>query len=90
MHMAKSYQVFKDKLEAEHNFPTRYMFKFIVPKNKEEHLYELFPKREWKWSTRASKSGTYLSFTSQVIMNSSDDVVEVYKKAHAIEGIIAL
>lgn len=88
--MAKSYHVFKEKLEAEHKFPARYMFKFIVPQGKEDQLYELFPKRDWKWSTRSTKSGSYTSFTSQVIMQSSNDVIEVYKKAHAIEGIIAL
>ena len=88
--MSKSYNLFKEKLDAEHKFPSRYMFKFIVPQGKEDQLIELFPTRDWKWTTRSTKSGSYISFTSQVIMDSSDDVIEVYKKAHTIEGIIAL
>jgi len=39
---------------------------------------------------KKSKKGAYLSFTSRRKINSSDQVIEAYKKAHEIEGLIAL
>ena len=83
-----SYLAFKEKLDAEHKWPTYYMFKFIVPKEKESEIYKIMPKE--KWSSKASKSGTYLSFTAKLLLSSSDEVIDIYKRAHEIEGIIAL
>lgn len=88
--MAKSYQAFREKLDAEHKWPSVYMFKFIVPKEKENEFISSFPVAKWKWEVRKSKNGAYLSFTSKRKINSSDEVIEAYKKAHEIEEIIAL
>lgn len=83
-----SYEAFKEKLDAEHKWPAYYMFKFIVPKEKESDIYKILPKENW--SSKASKSGTYLSFTAKLVITSSDEVIDIYKKAHEIGGIIAL
>lgn len=83
-----SYKAFREKLDAEHKWPAYYMFKFIVPREKESEIYSILPKE--KWSSKASKSGTYLSFTAKILITSSDEVIEMYEKAHEIEGIIAL
>ena len=86
--MAKSYHAFKEKLDEEHKWPADYMFKFIVPQDKEQEIYNIFPKENW--TSRSTKSGTYVSYTTTVKMNSSDEVIDVYERAHAISGIIAL
>ena len=64
------------------------MFKFIVPAGKEEDVKKLFPKHTS--SEKHSKEGKYTSVTVQMMMPSSDAVVNVYEQASAIEGIIAL
>ena len=88
--MEKSYEAFREKLDAEHQWPTVYMFKFIVPQDRENEMLNTFPQEEWEWSSRKSKNGAYTSFTSKKMINSSDEVIEIYKIAHEIKGIIAL
>ena len=88
--MAKSYDAFREKLDAEHKWPTVYMFKFIVPQDKEDHIRSVFPEDNWNWEVKKSKNGAYLSFTSKKLINHADEVIEIYKTAHEIPGIIAL
>lgn len=79
---------FKKKLDDIHKFPTTYMFKFIVTEDKKEEVQNLFPDCELTF--KPSSKGKYISATAQVVMESSDAVIEVYKSANQIEGIIAL
>lgn len=79
---------FKEKLDQHHAWPSLYVFKFIVPAGKEQEVKKLFPLHEA--TERASKNGNYTSITVQMMMPSSDAVVEVYIKASKIEGLIAL
>ncbi|MGF1638779.1 MAG: DUF493 family protein [Cyclobacteriaceae bacterium] len=83
-----SRQSFKQKLDDEHNFPTEYLFKFIVPKDKEQEMYDIFSKSTYV--IKPSSGGNYLSFTARVQMQSSDDVITIYERAYTIEGIISL
>lgn len=79
------------KLEEEHKFPAIYMFKFIVPNEKERisDVEKLFGE-EAKITYKKSNSNKYISVTAKEIMISADRVIEVYKKAEEIEGIISL
>ncbi|MFT7031525.1 MAG: putative lipoic acid-binding regulatory protein [Cyclobacteriaceae bacterium] len=79
---------FKEKLENEYSFPTLYIFKFIVPKTQVGELSALFEKHDYK--TRPSKKGSYISITAQMMVESSDKIIEIYKKASTIKGIISL
>ena len=79
---------FKAKLEDIHQFPTQYMFKFIVKGDKLSEVEALFPKQAL--SLKPSSKGNYTSVTAKLEMASSNAVIEVYEKAHKIEGIIAL
>lgn len=85
---ANWYNNFKEKLDNHYAWPSLYTFKFIVDSNKEEQLKNLFPKHAS--SQKASKNGKYTSITFAMMMPSSEAVIEVYKKASVIEGIIAL
>lgn len=79
---------FKEKLEATGQFPMLYMFKFIVPKGSEGQIGALFPKNEI--SLKPSSGGKYISTTIQVMMDSSDQIIEIYERASSIEGVISL
>jgi len=86
--MGLSVSDFKKKLEEQHAFPTIYMFKFIVPSDKEPEVLNILP--EGDVSSKSSKQGKYISVTAQLMMSDSDAVIEIYKEAHKIEGLIAL
>lgn len=79
---------FRKKLDEHHAWPSLYMFKFIVPRGKENELRNLFPEHEI--SERASANGNYASFTIKMMCPSSEAVIKVYEKVEGIEGIIAL
>lgn len=79
---------FKEKLEASGQFPMLYMFKFIVPSGKENEIAVFFPKNEIK--IKPSSGGKYVSTTIQVMMETADQIVDIYEKVANIEGIISL
>lgn len=79
---------FREKLDQHYTWPSLYIFKFIVPKGKEGDLKQLFPLHTP--TEKASRQGNYTSITMQMMMPSSDAVIEVYVKASQVEGIVAL
>ena len=79
---------FREKLDQHYAWPSLYLFKFIVPTGKEQEVKSLFPRHET--SDKLSKNGNYTSITVQMMMPSTDAVIEVYEKASKIEGIVAL
>ena len=79
---------FREKLDQHYSWPTLYMFKFIVPKGKEQEVKQLFPNHEVK--EKLSKNGNYASLTIQMMAPSSNSVIDVYLKTSEIEGLIAL
>lgn len=79
---------FKEQLDSQTDFPTLYMFKFIVPKDKQNEVALLLPNNEVV--TKESNKGNYVSVTIQAMMPSSDSIVEIYYRASEIEGIISL
>lgn len=78
----------REKLDQYYTWPALYTFKFVVPKGKEDELKALFPTHES--TERQSKKGNYTSITINMMMPSSDAVIEVYQKVSTIEGIISL
>ncbi len=78
----------RKKLDQYYSWPTLYLFKFIVPKEKAQEVQKLFPNHES--TARNSKNGNYTSVTLQMMMPSSDAVIEVYRLASTVEGVIAL
>ncbi len=78
----------KAKLDEQSSFPSLYMYKFIVPKEKVSEVKKLFPKHDV--STKPSSKGTYVSVTAKVMAKSSEEIILVYKEAWKIEGIFSL
>ncbi|WP_022835229.1 DUF493 domain-containing protein [Salisaeta longa] len=79
---------FRELLDEENEWPTRYTFKFIAPAAHVDELKSVFGDHSLK--VRASSKGNYLSVTAHLRVTSSDEVVTVYQEAGAIEGVIAL
>jgi len=85
------FQSLQKKLDEQTDWPSVYMFKFIIPAdNKKLALTEALFGPEASVSTHTSKTGKFISITAKVVMVSSDEVIEVYKQAAEIEGIISL
>jgi putative lipoic acid-binding regulatory protein len=81
-------QNFREKLDQHHSWPSLYIFKFIVPKGKEEEVKKLFPNHTV--TEKLSRQGNYTSLTVQVMAPSSKSVIDIYLQASVIEGIVAL
>ncbi len=81
-----------DKLKASSDWPKIYMFKFICPANNEviAKIQELFNAKEAQISMRSSRKGNYISFTAKEMMMNPEAVIERYKKAAEIKGVISL
>ena len=75
-------------LDENTKWPSAYLFKFIVPKAKLAALAKIFDGA--RPSLRGSKNGNYVGFTVEVQVPSSGAVAAVYRRAAAIEGIMAL
>ncbi len=80
---------FREKLDKFYAWPSLYTFKFIVPAERQEALRKLFPMHTTAVE-KTSEKGRYVSLTYQMMMPSGDSVVDVYKKASVIEGLVAL
>jgi uncharacterized protein len=80
---------FRQLLDSQVEWPSEYLFKFIVPKRQLDEMKNIFDKEE-QLVVRASSKGKYLSVTARVMVDSSDDVIAIYTAAGAIEGIISL
>jgi putative lipoic acid-binding regulatory protein len=79
---------FREKLDQHHVWPSLYMFKFIVPTGKENEVKQLFPNHTV--TEKLSTKGNYTSITIQMMMPSSEAVIEIYVRASKVEGIVAL
>jgi len=79
---------FKGLLDEQYEWPTNYLFKFVVPGAQADKIKALFPGQEV--SERASKTGKYVSLSIDIKLESADVVIAIYQKASEIEGLISL
>jgi hypothetical protein len=84
-----SEQSFRNSLDGYYDWPCGYVFKFIAPLEKLDEVVALFAE-EIEVRTRRSKQGNYVSVTAEVEMASSEAVVEVYRRAGDIDGVMPL
>lgn len=79
------------KLEESGDWPRVYFFKFIIPAdNQKLALVEALFGEEANVTIKQSNKGNYLSISAKELMLSVDRVIERYKKAAEIEGLMAL
>ena len=87
--MPTDYTTFAERLDQVHDWPCSYTFKFIVPKDRQGEVTCLFGP-EAAIRKRASRTGKYISITIEAGMQSSAQVVAVYRQAGSIQGIVML
>jgi len=82
----------KDELTNTSIWPTEYLYKFIVPSDKEKVLKveDAFNNMGAVIKSQKSKTGKYTSVSISVQMKDPDHVIEKYKEMSSIEGIISL
>ena len=82
---------FKKKIIDTTPFPGVYMFKFIVKSdNRNIALVENLFEAEADILTKESENGKYTSITAKQVVITVEEVIEVYKRAANIPGIIFL
>ncbi len=69
-------------------FPTEYLFKFIVPVTEIDlvliHLVDL------EIEQRPSKNGNYISINAKKKFHTSEEIIIIYRKVSSVKGLIAL
>lgn len=92
MDKAEKYQKLKVQLEEGFEWPTVYMFKFIVPADNEKlaKIEALFNSEQAQITTRESSKGNFISVTVKEMMIDPDRVINRYLEAEEIGGVIAL
>lgn len=86
------YARLRDELNQNHEWPTEYLYKFIVPTRGANisDIEQHFDNMGAVISTHQSKTGKYTSVSIHVHMSSADAVIEKYQQVSTIEGIISL
>jgi hypothetical protein len=86
------YDKLKLSLEETTSFPTNYMFKFIIPtdKDKFKQIDNMFNKLGAVIRSKTSRNEKFTSLTILVDMSSPDEIIEKYKEVGTVEGVISL
>jgi putative lipoic acid-binding regulatory protein len=86
------YDRMKILLDDTNTFPTKYLFKFIVPNdvNNLVNVMDCFNGTDAVFAQKESKSGKFSSVSINVTMPSSESIIDVYQKVSTINGIISL
>ncbi|TAH27278.1 MAG: DUF493 family protein [Cytophagales bacterium] len=71
------------------DYPTTYLFKFIFPVDQLEKVKQLFNNQN-NYVIKPSKAGNYLSLSYATIMPSAESIIDIYKQASVIKGVISL
>lgn len=79
----------KERLDAYYDWPCVYLFKFIAPRDRVEEVVSLLS-GSGSIRTRESSGGRYLSVTAELPMADSEEVLAIYRRAGAIEGVVSL
>ncbi len=86
------YDRLKEELEKNTDWPTKYMYKFIMP-NQDDNVNkveERFGNQQIDLKKNYSKTGKYVSVTVVTEENDPDAVINRYKSMEDIEGLVAL
>ena len=89
MNFAEEEGKFRELLDTEYSWPAYYTFKFVVPTRQIKEVETLFEARA-EVKLKESSAGKYTSVTIVDKMPNADSIIEVYRKASQIEGIISL
>lgn len=82
----------KEELYATSDWPSVYLYKFIVPTDTQKIIIveNAFDNMGAVITKHQSKNGKFTSVSVNVMMESPEAVVEYYQKLSTVEGIISL
>lgn len=86
------YKRLKQELEnTTEKWPLEYLYKFIVPSGGEQvnEIQKVFDGMGAVIKTTSSKNGNYISVSINVVMESSDAIINKYLEVSTINGIIS-
>jgi uncharacterized protein len=76
------------RLDEQLKYPAMFMFKFIAPIEQAQALKNIF--RENPVKVKPSRNSNYISISAELEMQSSTEIIDIYKAASVIEGVILL
>ncbi|RIV30579.1 DUF493 family protein [Flagellimonas lutimaris] len=86
------YSKLREKLLETTNWPSNYLYKFIVPTDEERiaQIHGIFDNTGAVIESKKSKKGTYTSLSIMVHLKDPDEVILKYKEVSVVEGVISL
>jgi hypothetical protein len=87
----EKYTKLREQLMESMNYPSIYMFKFVIPNTDEklQSVKNLFP-ADTKFAFKTSRDLKYIGITVKKMMNSADEIIDIYTIANRIEGAVIL
>ncbi|MFS4415099.1 DUF493 family protein [Maribacter sp. 2307ULW6-5] len=89
---AEFYVRLKEQLAESTQWPSEYLYKFIVKSEGEkvEQIHKIFDNTGAVINFKKSKNGKYTSVSIRVNLSGPDAVIAKYKEVGALEGVISL
>lgn len=86
------YKNLKKALNEDTVFPAKYLYKFIIPSDKDKinQIERIFDHTGAVIKKSKSKTGKYLSVSANVTLNNAEEIIAIYREAEKVEGIISL
>lgn len=86
------YKRLKVQLEESSTWPTTYLYKFIVPSEKDKinRIHAIFDNTGAVIESKKSKKGTYTSISVTVNLVDPDAVIQKYRQVGEVKGVISL
>ena len=88
----KDFDKLRKDLENLQEWPSDYIFKFIIQNNdkKKDELLSKFDLTQCRLSCKESSNKKYVSLTLIMHMNNANEVIDRYMEVSKIDGIISL
>ncbi len=86
------YASLKEKLEATHQFPEDYLYKFIVTNDESKltEIYRVFDEIKFTLTSRDSSNGKYTAVSINAFVMDADQVIRIYKEVGKIPNVMML
>ena len=84
----QQFKKFRDLLDQSYQWPDYYEFKFIL--KVDERLEALNKLQGFTITETPSKKGNYISINARKLMQSTQEVLDVYQVMSTIKGIMSL
>ncbi|MEZ4970493.1 MAG: DUF493 family protein [Flavobacteriaceae bacterium] len=86
------YSRLRDQLEESGQWPSNYLYKFIVPTDAEKikQIQDIFDNTGAVIESKQSKNAKYTSLSITVNLKNPDEVIGKYKEVGRVKGVISL